>query len=1020
MKLKKDKNVKACDRFIASNWRWLWSVFFIIIILGLGAQQSKAGYCTSRYYPSTYRLRITLRNMTGDDFNNLEIQCESTDVPGTFTVTDGNSAWSIDGIVQEGDRHFLKLVRVPNGNTSIERLYVYHTADPNKRGTRGRLFITLADEVLNDSTGYSLLKTRRTDLPALIKLDINYVQDNNEPNTEPNFTGFTMEDSGSAVNGVTIDFGGAISTARRAQPTGEWSYGDPCDPNDDVYYPRDYERLYRDLIFGIPPSGIDVTLWGLGQGRECEITIWAFDANSNSAGPRKAIWTANGDYLLTTDFNSTLGAENYPGYDGADCDLYAWPATATADEFGRIKLVSSVDPCSPGGEYFAFLDALVIVPLNTYIPVVKAQRPVPFDEEEEVPIDASLSWIAGAGATSHRVYLGTSESAVDAATTSDPEYQGLETSASHDPYGTSYLRMDQTYYWRIDEMPGPQHGEVWSFTTEAFCKLEDFDSYVDTAALRQVWKDYWTPQASPLTSAEVYWETTTVIDGSSMRYWYRNNSFEPYYSEARATIGSGSGKLHTDPNWLGINAKSLSLLFHGDPLNPNGTHDDMYLNLIDSDSGSATVHYTDYGDINDLQLEEWQEWNIPLDDFSGADLTKVSKVVIGFGDGTQSVIDGNMYFEDIYLYPTRCALVERSAEFALADYAPGGIISGDCVVDSQELQVISNTWLYQEAVVYTKNPNDVNLVKYYPLNTGDGNKVYPDPCDPIWTGTFHNSAVDPPPEDPCFGTKWAKDSVPNIGDGNCVYMSGEGGGRINCGTYGQASLGIGPTPPAINAITLSIWVKWLGPRTWDPYLLSKSQGLMGKRGGWNESGMIWTFWISANPGQEGGVGLGHYSDTSMPDLVSPAGTMDSFIGKWVHLAATFPHPSGDPCDANDYARLYLNGGEVAFGPWRFSHGWDPNIFLTIGQTNDPNAWPNGPASYYGYLDEVRIYNRALEPNEVAYLADMTPEDGKLVIPPASLAEIYTGEPEGFRIINYMDFAIMADKWIEEYMFPYEP
>jgi hypothetical protein len=137
--------------------------------------------------------------------------------------------------------------------------------------------------------------------------------------------------------------------------------------------------------------------------------------------------------------------------------------------------------------------------------------------------------------------------------------------------------------------------------------------------------------------------------------------------------------------------------------------------------------------------------------------------------------------------------------------------------------------------------------------------------------------------------------------------------------------------------------------------------------------------------------------------------MDAYIGKWTHIAATF--------DGNT-ARLYLNGFEAASGLWMFNHGPDVNIFLTLGQTNDQNAWPNGPAGFWGYIDEARIYNRALEPNEIAYLADWDdPNDGIVQIPPPSAAEVYAKEPVGQQIVNFKDFAIVADKWLKEDMYP---
>jgi hypothetical protein len=146
--------------------------------------------------------------------------------------------------------------------------------------------------------------------------------------------------------------------------------------------------------------------------------------------------------------------------------------------------------------------------------------------------------------------------------------------------------------------------------------------------------------------------------------------------------------------------------------------------------------------------------------------------------------------------------------------------------------------------------------------------------------------------------------------------------------------------------------------------------------------------------------------------------LDPFIGKWVHLAATHPHPNPDnPNDPNSFAKIYLNGAQVNTGPYNFTYGYDPNILLTIGNSISEAEWPKSPEGFYGCIDEVRIYDRVLEPNEVAYLADPTPEDGNLMRPIPSSVEMYMEEPEGSRIVNFRDFALMTDMWLEEQLWP---
>jgi hypothetical protein len=466
-----------------------------------------------------------------------------------------------------------------------------------------------------------------------------------------------------------------------------------------------------------------------------------------------------------------------------------------------------------------------------------------------------------------------------------------------------------------------------------------------------------------------------------------------------------------------MEAKALSLWFQGTAT--NDANEEMYITLVDNDTPmhTATVGYKDYGDMNDLRKAVWKEWNIPLADFTADNpslkLGKVKNIIIGFGDGEPAAFkDGTAYFEDIRVYATRCALLERNPDIALVDFAPGG--TGDCVVDNYEIEVMANDWLASDDVIPTKDPCDVNLVLYYPLDEGDGNKIYATKGSggragdlDLWTGTIYNRSTTPPSN---RGVSWSEDHAPGIGGTACLYINGDYSSVVSCGTYGQCGLGIGNTPPDTNKMTLSVWAKWMGPRAWDPYLLEKSQGFLGKRGGWSDIAMVWM--LECLPGAAPPISFRHFATTGepRPDLTSAAGRMLTELNRWSHYAVTFDGNMGT---------LYINGGQVISARTRISNGPDPNIFLTIGNTMDINAWPgNGsPEAFYGYLDEVRIYDRALEPNEVAYLADSSPEDGFVQIPVPSSAEVYAKEPVGQQMVNFKDFALVMKQWLEEDMFP---
>jgi hypothetical protein len=540
--------------------------------------------------------------------------------------------------------------------------------------------------------------------PCMIKLDFNVRADNNEPNTQPGFTKFILENSGSEVNGVVIDLGGNLNTDRRDGPYGTW-VGDPP-----VYYPRAGERIYRDFIYSPWPGGVTITLWGLGVNRVCDISIYSFD--DLSIPRRLANWTANGNYLLTTDFNG--GMINWPGYEGQkpeDLYKYAFTGTATTDYLGRIILESIAYPiCGAAGRPFAFVNALTVVPIGTFIPTKYAQRPVPFDGTQTVPVNTILKWRKGGGVSKHDLYLGTNFNDVNNATrASHPGVlAALDLTADankvYDPYGaTGFLKLDTTYYWRVDENSPPSYkGEVWGFKTLPYSVVDDFESYGSDDALKAVWTDYWVNGSC----AEVFLEQTIFHSGyQSMEYQYKNYTYYPYYSEANATIGTGTGYLNIDPNWSGMEAKALSLWFYGDPCNPVGAHDKMYIKLVDSATPehNAKVYYSD---TNDVQKTKWQEWNIPLTDFTADNpsfnLRKVKNIIIGFGDGTQAASDGNIFFDHILLYTTRCVLAKRSADFAKVDYAPSGSPAGDCVIDYQELKMMVDDWLMASPPVNPK------------------------------------------------------------------------------------------------------------------------------------------------------------------------------------------------------------------------------------------------------------------------------------------------------------------------------
>jgi hypothetical protein len=359
---------------------------------------------------------------------------------------------------------------------------------------------------------------------------------------------------------------------------------------------------------------------------------------------------------------------NYPGVGNIDADpmfaadgyhLTMWSPCIDAGDPNYVAGPNEVDIDGEPRIMDGNCDGKAIIDMGVdeYYPIdcnatLRAHCPWPAYGATDVPEDVVLYWTPGTRANKHDVYFGNDFNDVNNANDPNiPPGRGRQDSNSFDPC-TGLLNFDTTYYWRIDEVKGSTiwRGDVWYFTVPDYNVVDDFESYWDSVELKAVWNDYWTNGSC----AEVFVESTIVHSGyQSMKYQYENYTYYPYYSEANATIGTGTGYLNIDPNWLGMGAKSLSLWFYGDPCNPVGAHDKMYIKLVDSGTPvrTATVFY---GDTNDVRNEEWQEWNIPLTDFTADNpsfnLRKVARIIIGFGDGTQAASDGVVYFDDVRLY----------------------------------------------------------------------------------------------------------------------------------------------------------------------------------------------------------------------------------------------------------------------------------------------------------------------------------------------------------------------------------
>jgi hypothetical protein len=356
----------------------------------------------------------------------------------------------------------------------------------------------------------------------------------------------------------------------------------------------------------------------------------------------------------------------------------------------------------------------------TPYPPVKAYGPVPIDGATDVPDTVTLRWSAGTYAAQHDVYFGADPDAVaNADTTTTAIYRGRQNTAGYTP---ETLQWDTTYYWRVDEVndlhpDSPWPGSVWSFTTANFMIVEDFEDYNDFTPDRiwQTWRDgvgYNEPPpgyAGNGTGSQVgnddspFTEQTIVHGGGqAMTFRYTNDG-----STGKALYSETERQWAAPQDWTGKGVKALTLWFNGDPAN---SPEPLYVGLQD---GLGTRKDVPHDSTIAVLLDDWQEWNIDLQEFAnaGVNLASVKKMYIGVGNrlSPQTGGTGRLYFDDIRLYPPRC--LPGKAQ-------PDAELSGDCIVDYADLQMVADQWLSSGYLITPADPGTNGLAGYWRF---DGN-----------------------------------------------------------------------------------------------------------------------------------------------------------------------------------------------------------------------------------------------------------------------------------------------------------
>jgi len=282
---------------------------------------------------------------------------------------------------------------------------------------------------------------------------------------------------------------------------------------------------------------------------------------------------------------------------------------------------------------------------------VYARTPNPASGSADVHPNTVASWRAGRDVSQHAVYVSMDMTAVRDGTVSP-----ISTPSNSLDLAPLDLQLEETYYWRVDEVndtedPSVWAGPVWSMTMRAAVTVDDFEGYSNKSPNRpfQTWLDgigYSSDEFFPVayegngTGAAVghdIWsvgsphfggsimEGNLTLEGSSQSLpLYYNTGVTPQMDRTWAT----------PQDWTKGGAQTLVLYFYGAPENTG----QLYIQI----NKGTKINYD--GSASAITTDVWTQWNIDLTSL-GADSQNVTQFSIGVQGGS-----GMVLIDDILLY----------------------------------------------------------------------------------------------------------------------------------------------------------------------------------------------------------------------------------------------------------------------------------------------------------------------------------------------------------------------------------
>ena len=610
-----------------------------------------------------------------------------------------------------------------------------------------------------------------------------------------------------------------------------------------------------------------------------------------------------------------------------------------------------------------------------------AMNPSPANGEVDIPsFNLTLSWDTATSATSYDVYFGADYNSVrDANDSGSPGPTEIYRSNQSGPNYvvpeslTTGLDVAGIYYWRIDPVGGADlTGHIWSFTIGEFLIVDDMESYVIMVNnIYSTWVD-----GGGASVDLIYNDPNHMRDPDSQAMELRYNNTKSGNSCRSSSANASPASLAIGSNWTLGGVKSITLFWLGDPGNvipsqgPNPDYDAVRL-WVELEDTSAQTHLVKYGDVNDIQVAEWHQWDISLEDYNsaGVNLLSLARVTIGIGGTTETgqgvASVGTIWIDDIRLYPPRC----------IPELAGIGDFTEDCKVNSYDLGIMATDWLLTDG----DNPTGNRPATL----TG-----FPDATSHWITGYIGSGAIE-------------------VNEGYNIDVTDP---RLN----------------GLSSMSITAWVKQTIVNNWVGIVSSREEvgcgddateiGIYGSQYGGPGAGALGYDWSCGDEEWEHDAGLDVPSD-----------------GTWTFVAI-----SVDPTGGTLYMRP-ASGALQTGARNPDAHDIQQNFSEGFAIGNDAKSTP---AYLIGAIDDVRIYTYALDFNDVNDLAYQTADPNPWPVyryefdeatgltaadtgtptivygPVSSVANLTDPEPKLERAVNFADYAMVADNWLEEFLWPF--